>query len=167
VKVSSLNSNEIFKNWLKDTLVNLAIWKQEKEMNIAKKEILISKDSLSLTTNVYYLANISLKEKQTGDISNMIDLFKEYDELPKKDFKLSFLYQMFYYPSTVEQLKYDFIYEIKEVEIVEDDSKSKFTVTRGRLNRKEVESKNINGKKEVIETDFIWNGDILEKKVVK
>jgi hypothetical protein len=158
-----MNSDQIFKNWLKDTLIYLYNWQKEKETNIVKKEIYISDDSLSIKTNSYYATLINGSEQQTGEISKIIDLLKEYEELPLKSFKLSFVYYVFYQPSSVEQLRYDFVKEIKDLEIIEGDIKSNFSYIRGRLSGKEVTKNGSSGKQEIIKTDFIWKGDTLVK----
>lgn len=165
LSVDTNSFNETFKDWLKDTLIHLYSWQKQSDIDITKKEIELGKDSLSLTTSTYYSTQISDKKKLKGEILNMIDLLKEYDELPRNHFQLSFQYQMFYYPSSVEQLRYDFVYEIKNIQIVEDSSKSKFKFIRGRLGGKEVEKKNRHGKKEIVKTDFIWKDDKLIKIV--
>jgi len=165
-----LYNDQEFKHWLKDTLVKLSIWENQKVKNIAKKEIKLGKDSLSLMIEICYsIAFINGKEKEyvEKEISNMIDLLNEYDELPKKNFKLSFTYQMFYYPSSIKQLKYEYIYEIKNLEVVENDSNAEFSLIRGRLSGKELIKRNKNGRNDTIEIDFIWKGDSLIKHKIQ
>ncbi|MFN0189711.1 MAG: hypothetical protein ACKVQV_13505 [Bacteroidia bacterium] len=155
---------EVFKSWLKDTLINLSNWKTKTENDVPKKDVLLSNDSLLLTIETYYSTFIVNSMAQSGEVSNIIDLLKEYDEMPNKSFTLSFLYQKFYSPPSVEQLKYDFIYEIKDIQIAEVNSKTNFCFIRGRLSGKELIKESKNGKQELIKTDFIWQGDTLIKK---
>ena len=126
-------TEQIFKSWLRDTLVNLIPWKSKLEKDITQKEIFIENDSLSLKIEIYYSDSITKDEKYSGEILNMIELLKENNELPKPPFRLSFNYEWFYYPSSVEQLKYDFIYEIRDIKIMQLNSITKFGFIRGRL----------------------------------
>ncbi|MEO8147740.1 MAG: hypothetical protein ABI723_08900 [Bacteroidia bacterium] len=161
--LSELHSERVFKTWLRDTLPYLYNWQRQEQENIVNKEITLGKDSLTLETNTFYEASINHNEKLSGQISNVIYLLKDYNELPLNDFKLSFVDYMFYWPSSVEEMKYDYIFELKNIQVLEGDSRIEYTYIRGRLSNKVLFKKGQSGKQEVIKTDFIWKGDSLMK----
>jgi hypothetical protein len=82
----------------------------------------------------------------------------EYDEIPD-DFQLNFSSYYFYYPST-NYLKYNYVFELKDIEILTDKNKTKYDYIRGNLSRKEVTNLNNNN---VESYNFIWNNDSLVK----
>lgn len=160
------NYEQIFKTWLKDTLPNLYKWQITNEANIIKKEVLLDNDSLRLNTNCYYAVSIDETKNKNlpNEIVNMIELLKEYDELPKKDYSLSFVYKMDYSPSVVEQLKHDFIYDINNIVVEELGSKTNYSYIRGRFSNKQVIRKRKGDNLDTMNINFIWDGDKLIKK---
>lgn len=157
-------SDQLFKSWLNDTLSNFINWEKVENNNIVSKELVVSKDSLSLLTNTYYFTNITRDTELSGKVLNMVDLLKEYDEFPKEDFKLSFLYKEFYYPTSIAQMRYDFIYEINDFQVITNETKSEFQYIRGRLISKKVES--TYKKSPSVKIEFIWQGDTIIKKTL-
>lgn len=159
-------NEQIFKSWLIDTLGNLNDWENIKELYVIKNELIVDSDSFSLQLNSYYSTKINNRNKYEGEILNILNLLKEYDELPKQEFILSFNFQMFYYPSDIERFKYNFIYEINDLMLIEVDKTTKYSYNRGRLTNKEEAFREKNGKERIIKTNFIWNGEMLEKKIL-
>jgi len=155
------DSNKLFKSWLADTLKYLSFPEKERAKDMENKHIIIGEDSLSLTINSYYRTEISEKNKVSGEVSNIVNLLKEYEELPSETFTLSFLFESYYYPSSSEEMKYDFVNEIKDIQVLEKDSKlKKYGFIRGRFTNKEVISKT----GESVKTEFIWEGEKLIKR---
>ncbi|MFL5763550.1 MAG: hypothetical protein ACJ77K_06365 [Bacteroidia bacterium] len=153
-----------FKSWLKDTLPDLAIWKDKSENGILKKLITVGNDSLSLTVDIDYRSKVNSASNQ--EIKNMIDLLGEYQETPKSG-TISFHYQHYFYPASVEQLRHDYSYEIDSIEVASSEaSKLRYGFIRGRLNRKEIVTISKDGKEQTKNIDFIWEGDKLVKKPV-
>ncbi len=152
----------VFKSWLKDTLITLSSWKSKLEDGIEKKNFSVESDSLTLTIEVYYKSDVNIKSHI--EISNMLDLLKEYGELPKKGF-ISFRYEHLYFPSSVVQLDYEYSYEISDILIeLSQHERKKYNFIRGRINNKEVVASDENGNSKIERYDFIWEGDKLIKK---
>ena len=150
------NSNEIiFKSWLQDTL---NILKRDSSFN---KIIEIAEDTLSLkiiNKNEVLFTKSSINS-QDKEVKNVYELLREYDEIPKNDFQLNFSSYYFYYPST-NHLKYDYTFELKDIEILTNKNKTKYDYIRGNLSRKEVTNLS---NKNVESYNFIWNNDSLVK----
>jgi hypothetical protein len=153
--IETVSNDLIFKKWTQDTL---SILKNDSSLN---KIIDVSEDTLSLKIITHYKAWItksntnSLSEK----IKNIYAFLSEYDEIPDKDFQLNFSSYYFYYPST-NHLKYDYVFELKNIEILTDKNKTKYDYIRGNLSRKEVINLDNNN---VESYNFIWNNDSLVK----
>jgi hypothetical protein len=168
-ETTNLKENETqFKVWLRDTLRYLASdWEKNKGLGISLKNAKVDPDSLGLTIVLFYDIAINPKEKLEGEIGDMIETLKEYGELPKSDFKLRFQSQMYYYPSSIEEHNYDFLFELKSIEVVELKTKTEYFYLRGRLTGKEVTKTKKDGTEEKQNFDFIWKGDSLTKKAYK
>jgi hypothetical protein len=145
--------NRKFKKWLNDTLP--IIYKTE----VVDRTIIVSEDSLHLTLDTEIKIQYSLGQKYSVDISNITELLSEYDELPKTNDSLSFIVHWYYFPSQVEQLAKEFIYEIKNLTITSGKNKKMYNYIRGRISSKDEYS---NGQL-VSSTDYIWEENKLKK----
>lgn len=159
----TINTNRIFKEWLKDTLLSFKNWANVIRGSAIKKEIEVAPDSSSLKTYTSYEAFVDFKEKQDKEILNIIDLLKEYNEVPNVKFKLTFKYYTFYQPTPIEDLRYDYTFEVLDIVAAANNMISKYGYIRGRLSGKETIWINNNGQKKIKHTDFIWQGDSLKK----
>jgi hypothetical protein len=156
-------SDTKFKIWLNDTLVKLQIWEKELAGSIIKKELKLSKDSLSLQMNTTFLLNFDNLSSLHPQEKNIVDLLKEYDELPYNDYQISFENEMFFFPSSIERLSYEWVNEINQLKILKKDKISEYYLVRGRLSNK-VETIDNNGIKTIVQTEFIWNDGKLSKR---
>jgi hypothetical protein len=151
----TISNDLIFKKWIQDTL---NILKNDSSSN---KIIEIANDTLSLKIITHYEARIikSNTDSLSEEIKNIFTFLSEYDEIPENNFQLNFSSYYFYYPST-NHLKYDYVFELKDIEILTDKNKTKYDYIRGNLSRKEVTNLNNNN---VESYNFIWNNDSLAK----
>jgi hypothetical protein len=131
--------------------------------SIIKKELKLSKDSLSLQMNTTFLLNFDNLSSLHPQEKNIVDLLKEYDELPYNDYQISFENEMFFFPSSIERLSYEWVNEINQLKILKKDKISEYYLVRGRLSNK-VETIDNNGIKTIVQTEFIWNDGKLSKR---
>jgi hypothetical protein len=118
--------NERFKYWLKDTLNSI---KKNKQL----VDYFIAPDSLSFTIKKVFKITHADKINNDSVVSVMLELLKEYDEIPNEDYNISFEYEEFYYPSEISKLKYEMIYEIKNFVVFENNCTHEYTYNRGSL----------------------------------
>lgn len=161
------NINDPFKVWLRDTLLEFQSWRLKPENGITKKEVIVSDDSTALTTVTCYKVKIHDVTEQAGPTNGLITLLREYNELPVGIFSLRFKYELEFYPSTIVARKYDFVYDIKDIEVSQKQRIVKYSFIRGRLANKEECKLSSVGDTEIIKTDFIWKGNKLIKKQLK
>lgn len=155
-----------FKSWLNDTLVVLTKWKNKNDCSVINKEILIDTDSLTMEINTDYQAIFGDTNCKSSKVLDIISLLREYKEPLKKGDKIIFLCNMFYSPSAVEQSRYSYIYEVKNLKVVSIASESQYEYIRGRLSGKRTSVKNKDKTETITQVEFIWNGNKLIKKVV-
>ena len=118
--------NDRFKYWLNDTLNSL---KKNKQL----VDYFITPDSLSFTTKKMFKITPDDKINNDSVVSVMLELLKEYDEMPNGGYSLSFEYEEFYYPSENSKLKYEMIYEIKNFVVLENNCTHEYMFNRGSL----------------------------------
>lgn len=161
-----LDFDREFKNWLNDTLPALIKWRDQKECSIIKKEVLVDGDSLSLKTHAEYQTVFGLTDCKSKEVLDIISLLREYKESLKKGDKLVFLCYMFYSPSSVEQSRYTYVYEVKNLRVLSASSETEYDYIRGRLSGKKTITKNIDNTETIIQMEFTWNGKKLIKKEI-
>jgi hypothetical protein len=156
--VQSIYKTNVFKSWVSDTISFL------KKSNANKNyDIILSPDSLSLEI----LRNYKIKNEEIGsnkikDIQNVVLLLKEYDEIPKTNYSLSFASKYFYFPSTTSNLKYEYLFELREITTKAENETTTFNYIRGRLSGKKVVLSNGSIKK----YEFNWEGTELKKVLI-
>lgn len=160
---------QVFKTWINDTVQVLNLNKQKEKQTIAglqDTQIDISPDSLSLEVIKRFEIDISSNTsfKKNIIVDNVLELLKEYDELPKGEFKLMFLTSNYYYPSSASDLVYDDLFELRDLKVINHFSTmiSSYNYIRGRINEKKV-VKNTDKKDSIEYYDFIWDGNKLKK----
>lgn len=125
-----------FKNWLKDTLNNLKKTSYNKEY---KRIIDISKDSLSLNISKSYDTILTTdKEIKKRELDYAIELLKINNELPKEKFRLKMTIIQSYNSPMVEQLIYDYDYEIKQFSIEQKNITTNYNFAKGNLIEKTI-----------------------------
>jgi hypothetical protein len=166
ITILQIDFDRQFKNWLNDTLPILTKWKNKNDCSVIRKEVLIDKDSLTLEINIEYQAIFGATNCKSPKVLDIISLLMEYKEPLIKGDKLIFLCNMFYSPSTVEQSRYAYIYEVKNLKVVSIASESQYEYIRGRLSGKRTSVKNSDKTETITQVEFIWHGNKLIKKVV-
>jgi hypothetical protein len=152
-----------FKTWLNDTLVKLQFWETELAGSIIKKELKLSKDSLSFQLNTTFLLNSDNLSSLHTQERNIVDLLQEHDELPTNEYQISFENEVFFYPSSIDRFSYERVNEINQLKILEKNKVSEYYIVRGRLSSK-LETVDKSGIKTVAQTEFIWNDGKLSKQ---
>jgi hypothetical protein len=124
-------------------------------------EIFIGTDSLSLELKKYYNFNWSMPDsiKTENEVQKVLYLLKEYDEYPTDKFEISFNTMDYFYPSQVDQLRFEEVFEIQNLRVISTKDTSTYQYIRGRLSGKKVTSKDC----ENVELDFIWDNNELKK----
>jgi hypothetical protein len=166
------NNDSAFKVWLSDSLQTLKsnlIHKKENQLELKKIQFNVGEDSLSLEILQQYQLKITSKSlaKANDDIKLIIDLLKSYDELPNKEFLLRFIVVDDYYPSSAQNLIYDDLMEIRNLQAIESSPTiiSSYTYIRGRLNDKKV-IQELNNKEVTTQYNFIWKDQNLIKQKI-
>ncbi len=165
--VISLNQNEVvFKKWLVDTLITLNKEPSKLSEELTNSKQIVADDSLSFSIIKTYkfFSNERVKEPV---VTNVLSLLKEYDELPTVNYSLSFSTEELFYTSTVSNLKYYFISEIKGIKIRTAEANIEYKYIRGRLSGKRIQTNSNPLNKTVVIYDFDWNGNKLLKRKVE
>lgn len=155
--------DRIFKKWLVDTLTILNKEPSKLNEKLTSSKIIVADDSLSF--NIIKAYEFSSMEGTKGPVvTNILSLLKDYDELPRVNYFLSFNTEELFYTSTSPNLKYDFVSEIKGIKIRTAESNIDYKYIRGRLSGKRIQSNSKAHNKKAILYDFDWNGGKLLKK---
>jgi len=165
IKVSK--KDRLFKQWVKDTT---AIIKKHPDIisnGLVKSQIVVAEDSLLFSDFKTYEFD-SKSIIKNDEISNVISLLREYKELPRDNYKLSFVVGKNYYPSMFDDFKYDFTYELKNISLKTFHTNTEYSCIRGRLSGKKVfKVKNLDKSTIYNLYDFVWEGDKLIKRLLK
>lgn len=164
LKISNVQ-DDVFKDWLKDTVATVQKSQRQTEGSLKKVEFVIAPDSLAFDLNKTYQFQ-STQKVDKKEVSNVLSLLKDYDELPRASYSLSFITNQSFYPSSVNTLKYDFVNEIQKIKIIEGDVISEYKYIRGRLSGKKVVRKSAPEIGAVI-YEFDWKNDKLVKRKIK
>jgi hypothetical protein len=158
-KISKNNKNIEFKSWITDTvpILNSHLFMEH--------EIIFGTDSLSLRLKKYYSFNWSRQDsiKTDNEVQKVLYLLKKYDELPPNKFEISFNTMDYFYPSRVDQLRFEEVFEIQDLRVISTKDTSTYGYIRGRLSGKKVTVKDGKSKK----YDFIWDNNELKKILLK
>ena len=162
-----------FKNWLKDTsnrIKNDLAIEQRFNSAFLNFNTEIGSDSTSFEIIKNYIVQIKPSNigKHSNDVARIIELLREYDEIPSKKFILLFSTSNYYSPSMSKNLIYDNLFEIKELRVIVEKpfSVNSYTCIRGRINSK-TQFLKANDKNLIREYNFIWVGNNLVKKELK
>lgn len=144
-----------FKSWITDTV---PILKSHLSM---EHEIIIGTDSLSLELKKCYNFNWSMPDsiKKDNEVQKVLYLLKKYDEYPTDKFEISFNTMDYFYPSQVDQLRFEEVFEIQNLRVISTKDTSTYQYIRGRLSGKKVIAKDC----ENVEFNFIWDNNELKK----
>jgi len=183
LQLAEKGSVEKFKLWATDTLSKFLT--NQSDMTIVEKKsptAIVRMGVLSDTSALFIEEQYSLTidpidyhAYQGTIVESVISLLQEFHEIPDTVFGLSFIASTFYSPTFVEQLAYDFVAEIKDLEIEIPDRGIiiYYTYNRGDLR----------SKKEIVKTkpckgclssrieknyNFIYNENsrLMEKKLI-
>ena len=102
---------------------------------------LIDEEEYFLEEINYYKCKIkvaNIKTIKDNSISRVLDLLKDYKEMPNKDFVLSFKNVISYYASEIPNRKYSFVEDIKDitVEVKNENKILKYEYNKGSLSSK-------------------------------
>jgi hypothetical protein len=155
--------DEIFKIWLRDTLDVIKTRPDKIGEGLVKSEFKIGEDSL-LFDEIKTYEFSAIEGTENNQILNVIALLKEYDEVPRVDYQLSFVVRKSFSPSMVLQLKSECLFEIQNIIVRTAESTSEYGYIRGRLSGKELSSAK-NDSNQIDGTyDFLWQGHKLVKR---
>ncbi len=156
--------DKLFKQWVKDTTAMIKLNPDVMENGLVKFQIVLEADSLLLS--IFKTYEFDSKNKIVNyEISNVISLLREYAELPKGNYKLSFVTEKSFYSSTIKELKYDFDSNLNKIIVKTSHTNTEYKYIRGRLSGKKVlklDTKVENRNYDLY--DFVWIGDKLTKR---
>lgn len=161
--LDSLNSDNKFKYWLKDTLEYINSKTVEKN-TLNGWKFVIANDSLSIEVIKEVEKSITATNTNDSNVNNILLLLKEYGELPKEPFTLRVTFYYYYYPSAL-YFPYAFTFEVKKLEVIENKKESFYNYIRGRLSGKTEKIKTNKNETKIRTYAFIWNNDKLVKTV--
>ena len=158
-----------FKIWLRDTVSVLkenSVTEIKKHLGLKNIDLIVDPDSLSLEVLEKFEVNVTGKISQIkkGDAKNVLRLLQQYREVPKGKFRLTFSISEYFYPSTVKELIHELLFEIKNLQIVDESGSTyNYSYIRGRIDGKTV-TKKVNGKTIISHYNFIWDNARLIKE---
>lgn len=155
--------DEIFKIWLRDTLDVIKKHPDRIGGGLVKSEVKVAEDSLLFDEIKTYEFNAGT-ETGNKEILNVIALLKDYDEVPKVDYQLSFVVQTSFSPSMVPQLKSDYLFELQNIIVRTVETISEYDYIRGRLSGKKVSPGRKDSNQKEGTYDFLWQGRKLVKR---
>lgn len=154
--------DKLFKQWVKDTTTKIKKNPDLMLNGLVKSQIVVDADSLLLSD--FKTFEFDSKNKiECKEISNVISLLKEYDELPKDNYHLSFVVEKSFSSSMANGLRYDFDSELKNVIVKTFRTNTEYKYIRGRLSGKKVFKSDIKDENYDL-YDFVWEGDKLIKR---
>jgi len=154
--------DKLFKQWIRDTTAVMNKHLNVISNGLIKSQIVIAPDSLLFSDFKTYEFD-SKNMIKNDEISNVVSLLREYDELPSKNYKLSFMVEKNYSPSMSEGSKYDFDSELKNILVKTSQSNTEYSYIKGRISGKKVFKANVKNKNYNL-YDFVWEGDKLIKR---
>ncbi|HWW40025.1 hypothetical protein [Pedobacter sp.] len=157
---------QVFKEWLRDTLATIKVNPDKITDGLVKSQFVVADDSLLVSELKDYEFH-SKRRSSNKEISNVISLLKEYDEIPKGNFELSFTTKKSYEPSVIADFKYDFVAEMEDIVIQTTQTRTEYNYIRGRLSDKKVQSLLKSADQNDGLYDFIWEHSKLTKRKVK
>jgi hypothetical protein len=161
--VVAAEQDKIFKRWVKDTTAMIKMRPDLLINGLVTSQIILD-DSL-LFTNLKTYAFDSENKIESDDIANVVSLLREYNELPKNTYTLSFVAEKSFSPSMANGLKYDFNSELKNILVKHSHTYTEYKYIRGRLSGKKVFKGEINYEKKSYDLyDFIGEGDKIIKR---
>lgn len=154
--------DKLFKQWVKDTTAMIKMNPDSMLNGLVKSQVVVGADSLLLSD--FKTFEFDSKNKiECKEISNVISLLKEYDELPKDNYKLSFVAEKSFSSSMANGRKYDFDSELKNVIVKTFHTNTEYKYIRGRLSGKKVFKSDIkDGSYD--QYDFVWDENKLIKR---
>lgn len=161
------HQDSLFKQWVKDT-TDIIKKKPDKMIDgLVKSQFRVGEDSLSITEQKVYEFD-SRYNSNSKEISNVLFLLKEYNEIPRGNYKLSFVSEKFFSSPIITGIKYDLSSELKDILIKTSQEKIEYKYIRGRLSGKKVFKINSSIKNQNYDLyDFDWNKNNLIKRKVK
>lgn len=158
-----LQSDVFFKDWLKDTLKVIEGFKGEYTDKTMKYEVAEDSLQLDILEGYQFVFNKACKSTD-NDIKYIIDLLKEYSELPEFHSIIRFTVHHTYYSSVTERLKIEFVEELEDISVKSKDTLIEYGYIRGRLSDKYVTVKG-SGKPK-LHYELVWENNKLLKKAV-
>ena len=160
-----------FRMWLNDTLFYFHKWEHQKTKYVISKKVEVSNDSLNLIRYTNYKTNIDIRDIKAkkvfpNDLECIIYLLKEYKEMPKCNFSLSFMVKMDYYPSVIDEFSFEYGERIEDIKVQYQNYIIYYTYNRGGLHGKSEIKTNNNGTKDTVDVNYSWNDNKLNKIII-
>lgn len=125
-----------YRLWIVDTLKAESHNCKKNTDDLLNSRVILSPDSTSLEFRRYYQYKNISKGSISKETKRALLLLNEYHEKPRGSFVLSFVVSLYTMPSDVDQMKYNFVYDIDSLTVKTQRAKISYDYNRGALSGK-------------------------------